>query len=119
VPLVTHEIDVLCGLEVLFLRPDKPGDVMWAGDIDNRIKTLIDALRIPMANERYDQRIPEDDEKPFFVLMEEDKLVTKLTVDTDQLLDFDSPQQANEVMLVVTVRVRPFVMHIGNLEFGA
>src|ERR1700730_6938816 len=44
VPLVTQELDLICGLEILFLRPDKPGQAIWAGDIDNRLKTLLDAL---------------------------------------------------------------------------
>jgi hypothetical protein len=117
VPLVTQAIEVLCELQVLFLRPDKPGDLIWAGDIDNRIKTLIDALRLPMENERYAERKPDADEAPFFVLLEEDKLVTKLSIETDQLLEFDS-KPVNEVMLVITARVRPYKMHMGNLEFG-
>jgi hypothetical protein len=118
VPLVTHAIEVFCGLDILFLRPDKPGQVLWAGDIDNRIKTLIDALRIPTANERYDTRRPSDDETPFFVLLEEDQLVTKLSVETDQLLEFSGPESMSEVRLLITVRVRPSRMHMGNLEFG-
>jgi hypothetical protein len=118
VPLVTYDMDLLCGLDILFLRPDKPGHVMWAGDLDNRIKTLIDALRIPKANERYDQMIQEADEKPFFCLLEEDELVTKLAVESDQLLEFESPSNMDEVRLVITVRIRPYQMHIGNLEFG-
>jgi hypothetical protein len=65
VPLVTHDMDLLCGLDILFLRPDKPGDVLWAGDIDNRIKALIDALRIPKSNEGYAQRTVEASENPF------------------------------------------------------
>jgi hypothetical protein len=118
VPLITYDMDLLCGLDVLFLRPDKPGHVMWAGDLDNRIKTLIDALRIPKANERYDQMTQEADETPFFCLLEEDELVTKLSIESDQLLEFESPSNMDEVRLVITVRVRPFQMHMGNLEFG-
>jgi hypothetical protein len=118
VPLVTYDMDLLCGLEILFLRPDKPGHVMWAGDLDNRIKTLIDALRIPKANERYDQMVQAADEKPFFCLLEEDELVTKLAVESDQLLQFESPDTMGEVRLVITVRIRAYQMHMGNLEFG-
>jgi hypothetical protein len=43
--------------------------------------------------------------------------VTKLSIETDQLLEFDS-KPVNEVMLVITARVRPYKMHMGNLEFG-
>jgi hypothetical protein len=118
VPLVTQDMELLCGLEILFLRPDKPGKI-WAGDIDNRIKTLIDALRIPEANERYEQRKPLADETPFFCLLEDDKFITKLSVESDQLLEFITEQQnLDEVRLVITVRLRPYQMHLGNLEFG-
>jgi hypothetical protein len=65
IPLVTNELDLICGIDILFLRPDKPGQVVWAGDIDNRLKTLLDSLRVPEANERYDQQTPGPDEKPF------------------------------------------------------
>jgi hypothetical protein len=80
--------------------------------------TLIDALRIPMANERYTERKPDANETPFFVLLEENKFVTKLSVETDQLLEFDSKLLVNQVMLIINARVRPSKMHMGNLEFG-
>ena len=86
VPLVTQEINLICGLDILFLRPDRPGVVLRSGDIDNRLKTLFDALRIPEANESYHARIRGPDEQPFFCLLEDDKLITKVSVETDHLL---------------------------------
>jgi hypothetical protein len=47
-PLVVDQYDLLCSLDILFLRRDAPGTVITAGDIDNRIKTVIDALRQPL-----------------------------------------------------------------------
>jgi hypothetical protein len=47
VPLVTERLLLLCRLDVLFLRPDPPGSLIKSGDIDNRLKTLFDALRMP------------------------------------------------------------------------
>src|SRR5687768_1668625 len=49
VPMVYESAFLLCSLDVLFLRRDPPGSVISAGDIDNRLKTLIDALRIPLS----------------------------------------------------------------------
>lgn len=119
VPLVTQELNLICGLDILFLRPQVPGQVMSAGDIDNRLKTLFDALRIPVATEGYSDRIPEPDEKPFFCLLEDDKLITKVSVETDQLLEFPGPtQNPEDVRLVITVRLRPYEMHLGNMQFG-
>jgi hypothetical protein len=118
VPLVTEDIKLLCGLDILFLRPDRPGK-LWKGDIDNRIKTLIDSLRIPTANERYNDRTPEADETPFFCLLEDDKFITKLSVESDQLLDLVASENAmDNVRLVITVQLRPYEMHLGNMEFG-
>ena len=118
-PLVTHNLNLICGIDILLLRPDRPGGVVWHGDIDNRLKTLLDALTIPTANENYVARTPGSDEKPFFCLLEEDKLITKVSVETDQLLEFVSPRMdENEVRLVITVSLRPYEMHLGNMQFG-
>jgi hypothetical protein len=117
VPLVTKELDLLCALDILFLRADRPGDVVWRGDIDNRLKTLIDSLRIPEANEDYSARTATEDEKPMYCLLADDKLVTKITVETDQLLTADDNRKS-DVKLVIKVRLRPYEMHIGNMQFG-
>jgi len=119
VPLVTQELNLLCGLDILFLRPDRPGVVLRSGDIDNRLKTLFDALRIPEANESYHARGRRSDEHPFFCLLEDDKLITKVSVETDQLLQFVTPRRdTNEVRLVITVTIRPYEIHLGNMQFG-
>ena len=37
-----------CGLKILFLRKEGPGKlILQGGDIDNRLKTLLDALKMP------------------------------------------------------------------------
>jgi hypothetical protein len=61
VPLVTQQLDLIRGLDILLLRPDRPGSIVWAGDIDNRLKTLLDAMRIPEAHENYSSRTPSTD----------------------------------------------------------
>ncbi len=38
VPLVTEHLDLLCSLEILLLRRDRPGGPVYAGDLDNRVK---------------------------------------------------------------------------------
>jgi hypothetical protein len=119
VPLVREELRLLCDLEVLFLRPGRPGLTMDRGDLDNRVKTLMDALSIPTANEDYSSRTPQADEKPFFCLLEDDKLITKLTIETDTLLeDIDGERHEHSARLIITVRLRPYEMHTGTLPFG-
>jgi hypothetical protein len=123
VPLVREEFELFCSLDILFLRRDFPSGVVSAGDLDNRIKTLIDALRKPHnANELRDNETPAPGEDPFFCLLEDDDLVTDLSVQTDMLLD---PLPANEssndqshVKLVISVELKPSHVTMFNLGFA-
>ena len=60
----------LMGYEIFMLRPEVPGAIITqGGDIDNRLKTLFDALRMPQnENELPKDEIPGTDEVPFFWL---------------------------------------------------
>ncbi len=118
VPLVTHELDLLCGIEILLLRPDRPGDVVWHGDIDNRIKTLLDAMRIPDAAENYVNRTASDDEQPFFCLLEDDKLITKLSVDTDRMLEPVNGNGSNDVRLFIKVLIKPYKFDVYTMHLA-
>jgi len=109
VPLVREELTLLCSLDILFLRRDIPGGVITAGDIDNRLKTLIDALRMPKnSSELVGSENPEKGEDPFYCLLEDDKGVTKLSVETDTLLDQPDSDDPALVHLVIRVDVRPY-----------
>src|SRR6202044_293722 len=46
-PLVRESFALHCGLKILFLRREQPGRVYQGGDIDWRLKTLLDALTMP------------------------------------------------------------------------
>ena len=110
VPLVTEDLEVsFCGIEILFMRSDPPGALIQSGDIDNRLKTIFDALRIPHSKDElggYDT--PSEDEQPFFCLLQDDKLITKVSVETDSLLELPSePLNVNDVRLVVKVTIQP------------
>ena len=83
------------------------------------MKTLFDALRIPVPEENYSSRVPQEDEKPFFCLLADDRLITKVSVETDQLLEFvGSSPSPDDVRLVITVRLRPYELHLGNMQYG-
>lgn len=117
VPLVSKDLDLWCGLDVLFLRPGKSGDILSQGDLDGRLKTLLDALAIPDANQGYESR--EALKGPLFTLLEDDRLVSKVAVETDEMLEpADGALDENHVRLVITVNIRPYEMHIGNMQFG-
>jgi hypothetical protein len=121
VPLVREEILLLCSLHILFLRRDTPGSVIHAGDIDNRLKTLIDGLRRPRhINELVGNEVPADGEDPFYCLLDDDKQVTHIEVETDTLLDPFTGNEAdnNKVRLVITVELRPYNVTLFNLSFA-
>jgi hypothetical protein len=123
VPLVREDISILCSLDILFLRRDFPLGVISAGDLDNRVKTLIDALRIPKnANELRGNETPAEGEDPFFCLLEDDDLVTALRVETDMLLDPPKNEGTDaarsEVKLVISVELRPDNVTMFNLNFA-
>jgi hypothetical protein len=116
VPLVTSELELACGLDILFLRYDQPGKTLiQSGDIDNRLKTLLDALRRPQTVEEACGS-PEADENPLFCLLEDDSLITNLAVTTDLLLD--PGRDLNDVRLIITVKIRIISVSFHNLDFG-
>ena len=114
VPLVIEEYGVLVSLDVLFLRPGEPGTIIQAGDIDNRLKVLFDALRMPNNKpELGGYESPDSDEDPFYCLLLDDKLVASVHVVTDTLLQPSSTsggphQQTFDCRLVVTVGIRRY-----------
>lgn len=103
VPLVTLDLEVLCGLEIVLLRQDHPGSSIWSGDIDNRVKTLIDALEVPDANSGYADIASDDSINPLYCLLGNDKLLTSVSVETGRLLNYSGTDQS---WAEVTVRVR-------------
>jgi hypothetical protein len=123
VPLVTEELSLLCSVEILMLRNQKPGSIMetgdYGGDIDNRVKTLLDALSLPRANENYVNLTTNEGERPFFCLLEDDKLITKVVIETDHLLDeIPESRSVHDVRLIITVKIRPYDVNLSNLHFG-
>jgi hypothetical protein len=106
VPLAREESMLICSINILFIRVDAPGSLIKSGDIDNRLKTLFDALRMP-GNKDEVPYGPSDDEKPFFVLLEDDKLITHISVETDTLLEkVSSDWNDNDVRLVISVKLK-------------
>ncbi|RTL62078.1 MAG: hypothetical protein EKK41_26065 [Hyphomicrobiales bacterium] len=120
VPLVTEELSLICGIEVLILRPSVHGVLMNSGDIDARLKTLFDALRMPSNKEELGGNTsPLEDERPFFVLLQDDKLISHVSVTTDTLLQPTNPDAGeNSARVVIHVKLRPYNQGWHNINFG-
>jgi hypothetical protein len=107
VPLVTEHFTLRCRLEILFLRPQEPHHIMQGGDLDGRLKTIFDALRLPDSLAEAGGIGPQDDETPFFCLLQDDKLISEVSVTTDQLLVLPQQREAkpNDSFLVIRVQI--------------
>jgi hypothetical protein len=119
VPLVAAEMNVVAELSVTLLRPEPPGGLITqGGDIDNRLKTLFDALAMPRhLNSLAPGVTPTGDEAPFFCLLEDDNLVTAVSVRTEQLLE---PVGDDASVIDVTIQMRTRVTRptMGNSGFA-
>ena len=105
-PLVTQGLALACSLDILFLRRDAPGKIIQSGgDIDNRIKVLFDALRVPRGCDEVKGFTPDADEDPLYCLLEDDTLINDVRVNTDRLLlPMESGESEHDVMLIIHVR---------------
>lgn len=101
-PLVRDSHALVCFLKILFLRKEEPGHIYQGGDIDNRLKTLFDALAVPNADQVIQDKEIED---PIHCLLEDDRLITGFTVDTQRLLSKPGVTE-HYVQLVIEVDVR-------------
>jgi hypothetical protein len=122
-PMVTDANGLICKVDVLMLRHGQPGQVLY--DVDNRLKTLFDALRKAKgpqelgAGTTRGQMVPGPDEDPFYVLLEDDRLITHLAVTTDTLLEPVPGVLPDEaVRLVIDITVRPYRGYLETVGYA-
>jgi hypothetical protein len=113
----------LCSVEILYLRLGEPGNIFKpnrVGDIDNRLKTLFDAMTLPRdAGQVGGFTSPEPDEIPFFCLLEDDSVITRATVESDVLLQAVSdPPDPNDARVIISVKIRPGRLNSENAGFA-
>ncbi len=122
-PLLRGRMTMLCSLQVVYLRRSEPGSVLANSDIDNKLKTIFDALSVPSPGQLPDNIDAPPD--PIYVLLENDKLVTHVAVETDWLLGdlpysdippLDVPNEGSDARLLITVKMEPYSAKIGILE---
>ena len=105
IPLIRESMSLICELDILFLRKEDPGHLITqGGDIDGRIKTLFDGLRMPSKDELAAagcEPIPQ----PFYTLLEEDTLISGFQIKTGRLLT-KPDADIKEVMVIIGVTVK-------------
>lgn len=114
IPLVRESLALACGLDILFLRKEEPGKLIsQGGDIDNRLKTLFDALRMPTPDDfnGSEGELPND----LYCLLESDSLINDFSVRTARLLTRPGAS-ASEVRLVIDVTVRVMQVRTYNMS---
>lgn len=119
VPLASERMNLIAELYITFLRPEEPGSIISQGeDIDNRLKTLFDGLRMPKDHSELssDQALntPAMNEVPFYCLLEDENLITKIQVETQRLLT-PAPRKAS-VLLVIKVVTKGTAVTWKNLS---
>ncbi len=117
-PIVSSSLFLVARLEIILLRPEAPGAIITrGGDIDNRLKTLFDALRMPLHPHEIPRNYkPSEDEDPLFCLLEDDNLITGLSVSTDRLLLPGAKR--NDVKMLVRVATKVTRLVIKNMGLG-
>jgi hypothetical protein len=113
-PLVQDALKLTAHLEVLMLKPGQPGGVVRErGDIDNRLKTLFDALSAPATAQQVQfSELGSSKDAPMYVVLEDDRLITGVRVTTDRLL---GASRREDVRLVITVTLKATSLIYANM----
>jgi len=109
-PLVSSVLKFICQLDITILWTEEPGVISkYGGDIDNRLKTLFDALQCPDVNQIKPVKGSFVDKQPFFCLLENDKLITSVNIKTHTLLRSESETDVS-VLIHVVVKATELMM---------
>lgn len=112
-PLVTAELKLFAEISILLFRPRPKGALLGAhGDADNQLKTLIDALRLPNVKQEIKPDIAASLSSPFYCLLEDDSLVTKVGMETEHWLTPKAPDQA---LAIIHVNIKKSVVTYANI----
>lgn len=117
IPLVSRAVCLDCWVDFRILRPSH--DSVNAPDIDNQVKVLFDALKMPRTQDEMGKNFDQSS-SPMYVLLEDDSLVTKITSTQDELLQpvpGKTEVQRNDVRVLIGVHIRPQIPLPENVIF--
>lgn len=118
-PVISPTLKMIAELDILLMHPEIIG--VPHSDIDNRVKTILDGLRCPQNEHEIGQNTP-NNIGPIYTLLDDDHLVTKLTVNTSHLLSphmfSTKPTKTTDpVFMLIDVNVRVTEGTLENLPF--
>lgn len=102
-PIICKGRGISCELEIKVFSRTPFGTVYSHGDLDNRIKTLFDALCTPNKDQLTDTDSPTDKESLFWILLEDDSLITDFSVKTEPLFT-EGKESEVEVDIAITIK---------------
>jgi hypothetical protein len=115
-PLVAERVG-LCGeVDILLLRRQPKGSIISSqGDLDNRMKMLIDALRAPTPSEvQALQKKGLLHDGPHYCVFHDDNLITNLSINVDRL--HGQASDSIKTVAIITVSVKVAQAMIGNMN---
>jgi hypothetical protein len=101
--LVSHKLKMYVDLQITLYSAYKNRSFK---DIDNKLKILFDALQMPRVKGEIPVNwTPEKKEKPLLCLLSDDKLIYKLHVDTDFILQEDFFEK-EEMACIIKIKIK-------------
>ena len=118
-PTITPNLKLIAELDIQMMHPEIVG--VPRSDIDNRVKTIMDGLRCPQNEHEIGANTP-NNIGPIYTLLDDDHLITKLSVNTSHLLDtaiFSEhiQQSPDSIFMLIDVNVRVAEGTLENLPF--
>lgn len=114
--LISEHLATVADLKITVLVPHNVGKLVQnGGDIDNRIKTLFDALRTPVVS----SEIPSSDSFDYshggmYCLLQDDKLINRIAIQTYQ---DHAPLDNDSVRCLIEVKTKVTAALWGNFQF--
>lgn len=120
VTLLTRPHRLAAEIDITWLRREEPGHVVTGGDLDNRLKTLFDAMRMPHTAEEIAPSLDEQDElERLYCLLEDDSMITRCAITTHELLEPPKEgEKQNDVDLTIHVTVVTTFPSMANMVFS-
>ncbi len=118
-PIITPNLNLLAEVDILLMHPEIVG--VARSDIDNRVKTILDGLRCPQNEHEIGENTPRN-MGPIYTLLDDDHLITKLSVNTSHMLDDgifrpDLKRSPDSVFMILDINVRVAEGTLENLPF--